>query len=157
MTTFFVKLSHRRQLWLFKFYTPYEFRFSDWLILSTWYWAVTKLPPWRHFRGVRAVEWIQHTTVITPWLRQTQSFASFFFVAVFSVWIIKMLTHSLPVLVRWQWTLNFQYRTRQNLHYSLAAGGVRPMIAKHAGRNRKIAHLYQRRRRVHIKLPWWFQ
>ena len=32
------------------------------------------------------------------------------------------------------------------------AGGVGPMIAKHAGRNRKIAHSYQRRRRVQIKL-----
>ena len=31
-------------------------------------------------------------------------------------------------------------------------GGVRPTIAKHAGSNRKTAHSYQRRRRVHIKL-----
>jgi len=31
-------------------------------------------------------------------------------------------------------------------------GGVRPMIAKHAGRNRKTAHSYQHRRRVHIEL-----
>ena len=32
------------------------------------------------------------------------------------------------------------------------SGGVRPMIAKHAGHNRKTAYLYQHRRRVHIKL-----
>ena len=31
-------------------------------------------------------------------------------------------------------------------------GGVRPMIAKHAGRNRKTAHSYQHRLRVQIKL-----
>ena len=31
------------------------------------------------------------------------------------------------------------------------AGGVQPMIAKHAGRNGKIAHLYQCRL-VHIRL-----
>ena len=31
-------------------------------------------------------------------------------------------------------------------------GGVWPMIANHAGRNRKTAHSYQHRRRVHIKL-----
>ena len=34
----------------------------------------------------------------------------------------------------------------------LLAGGVRPMIAKHAGRNRKTVHSYQHRRRVHVKL-----
>ena len=31
------------------------------------------------------------------------------------------------------------------------------MIAKHAGRNRKTAHSYQHRRRVHIKLLRCFQ
>ena len=36
--------------------------------------------------------------------------------------------------------------------YLCNAGGVRPMIAKHAGHNRKTAHSYQHRRRVHIKL-----
>ena len=42
--------------------------------------------------------------------------------AVYSIWLIKMLTLSLlvnyrdlPVLVHKQWTQNFQYRTRQNL------------------------------------------
>ena len=38
------------------------------------------------------------------------------------------------------------------IHYSMVTGGVRSMIAKHAGRNSKIAHSYQHRRRVHIKL-----
>ena len=33
----------------------------------------------------------------------------------------------------------------------LSPGGVRPMIAKHAGRYRKTAHSYQHRRRVRIK------
>ena len=36
--------------------------------------------------------------------------------------------------------------------HATSTGGVRPMIAKHAGRNRKTAHLYHHRRRVHIKL-----
>ena len=36
--------------------------------------------------------------------------------------------------------------------FYISAGGVRSMIAKHAGRNNKIAHSYQHRRRVHIKL-----
>ena len=35
---------------------------------------------------------------------------------------------------------------------TLSAGGVRPMIAKHAGRYRETAHSYQHRCRVHIKL-----
>ena len=39
----------------FNFHTLYEFRFSDWLICTTWYWVVTKQPPWRHYRGVIAV------------------------------------------------------------------------------------------------------
>ena len=39
---------------LFIFHTLYEFRFSDWLICTTWYWVVAKQPPWRHYRGVKA-------------------------------------------------------------------------------------------------------
>ena len=33
---------------------------------------MTKQPPRRHYRGVIAVVQIQHTTIITPWLRLTQ-------------------------------------------------------------------------------------
>ena len=58
---------------LFNFYTLYEFRFSDWLICTTWYWVVTKQPHWSHYCGFIAVVQIQHTTVITPWPRLTQS------------------------------------------------------------------------------------
>ena len=55
---------------------------------------------------------------------------------------------------------NSSYSLRSNNQYLLSnpdfrtlPGGVRPMIVKHTGRNGKIAHSYQRRRRVHIKLP----
>ena len=30
---------------LFKFHTLYEFRFSDWLICTTWHWVMTKQLP----------------------------------------------------------------------------------------------------------------
>ena len=33
------------QLLLFKFHTLYEFRFSDWLICTTWHWVMTKQLP----------------------------------------------------------------------------------------------------------------
>jgi len=36
--------------------------------------------------------------------------------------------------------------------HTWVAGFVRPMIAKHAGRNREMVNSYQHRRRVHIKL-----
>ena len=39
---------------LFNFHTLYEFRFSDWLICTTWPWVMTQQPPWRH-RGVIAM------------------------------------------------------------------------------------------------------
>ena len=40
---------------LFNFHTLYEFRFSGWLICTTWPWVMTQQPPWRHYRGVIAV------------------------------------------------------------------------------------------------------
>ena len=42
------------QALLFNFHAQYEFRFSDWLICTTWYWVVTKQPPWRHYRSLIA-------------------------------------------------------------------------------------------------------
>ena len=36
---------------LFNFHTLYEFRFSDWLICTTWHRVVAKQPHWRHYRG----------------------------------------------------------------------------------------------------------
>ena len=62
---------------LFNFHTLYEFRFSEWLICTTWHWVVIKQPPWRHYRGVIAVVLIQQTTVITPWLQLTQNLTIF--------------------------------------------------------------------------------
>ena len=45
----------------------------------------------------------------------------------------------------------FLPKCRHSVYRSLS-GAVQPIIAKHAGRNMKIAHSYQRRRRVHIEL-----
>ena len=50
-----VWIINRCIIYLFKFHTLYEFRFSDWLICTMWYWVVTKQPPWRHYRGVIAM------------------------------------------------------------------------------------------------------
>ena len=49
------------RLLLFNFYTLYEFRFSDWRICTTWYWVVTKQPPWRHYRGVNSTHHCHYT------------------------------------------------------------------------------------------------
>ena len=38
----------KRLLLLFNFHTLYEFRFSVWLICTTWPWVMTQQPPWRH-------------------------------------------------------------------------------------------------------------
>ena len=62
---------------LFNFHTLYEFQFSDWLICTTWHWVMTQQPPWRHYRGVITVVLILYTTVITPWLRPSQSLTIF--------------------------------------------------------------------------------
>ena len=43
------------QLLLFKFHRLYEFRFSDWLICTTWHWVMTKQLPWRHYRGENSI------------------------------------------------------------------------------------------------------
>ena len=60
---------------LFNFHTLYEFRFSDWLICTTWPWVMTQQPPWRHYHGVIAL--VLYTTVITPWLWLTQNLTIF--------------------------------------------------------------------------------
>ena len=46
---------------LFNFYTLYEFRFSDWLICTTWYWVVTKQPHWSHYCGANSTHHCHYT------------------------------------------------------------------------------------------------
>ena len=49
---------------LFNFHTLYEFRFSDWLICTTWPWVMTQQPPWRHYRGVNSIHHCYYTMAL---------------------------------------------------------------------------------------------
>ena len=95
-----------------QFHTVYEFQFSNRLICPTWYWVVTKQPPWRQYRGLNDSRGVNSTHATLHYGYGRLKVWQFFF-AVYSIWIIK-ITHSLlvnyrdlPALVYQQWTRNF--------------------------------------------------
>ena len=84
---------------------------------TTWHWVVMKQPSWCHYRGVIAVVYIQHTSVITQWLRLSQCLTICQMQTLILLLMIQFLKtprkQLLGVCLFWKvrlWFLNFSFK-----------------------------------------------